>query len=112
MLAVDPPHKPDEYQVGSFTLVDHDKIAVLDPKSGSYVCKQLHARQLEHYILPLTEALNCFRENPVPWDVHCTAVHVTDGTVTLAFIHVYNAMLCSISNLGIFAVEFIWGWSK
>ena len=43
--------------------------------------------QLQHCILPWTEAVNCFREKPVPWDVHCTAVNVTDGSVTLAFIH-------------------------
>ena len=31
----------------------------------------------------------------MPWDVHCTAVNVTDGTVTLAFIHtLYYALQC------------------
>ena len=37
-------YKPDEYQGGSFTLVDRNKTAVLDPKSVSYACKQLQAR--------------------------------------------------------------------
>ena len=83
--------KPHEYQGGSFMWIDCDKTAAPWLDLDCCSCS-----------LPETEPLNWCREEPMPWDVHCMTVNVTDSALSLA------AMLYMLCCAGSSAVYQTW----